>query len=1184
MRPVAPHVVRMGAVLLAAFGTARAEDARIPVGSVPVRVAESRDLGPADGDLPFSRVILLLKPRDPAALETFLERQQDPTCPDFHRWLTPREFGARFGAAAEDVERVSAWLSTHGLTVIGPNEGRTVILFSGRLADVARALQTEFRNVDWNGEPHVSNATVPSLPRELAGAVGGIVALDDFRRARPRARAPLQTSPNGVHSLAPADFAAIYDLGPLYSSGVDGRGTTIVIPGGSEIIRANVDAFRNMFGLSPIDLSVVVEGPDPGTAGDVLEGYLDVEWAGAVAPGARIVFIVSATPLPAANPDLAALAAVDRNLGDVLSYSYGWCEADSTPEYLAYYRNLWAQAAAQGISVVVASGDTGLQGCALDRGPHSTDVSVEGLASTPYVTGVGGTLFDDTLNPSDFWSAANDPVTLRSVKGPIPEVAWQSSGGGLSSVYARPAWQEVPGLAPGPNRGLPDVAFSASAHVPYLIFAEGKVMGVGGTSASTPAFAGMVALLDQRLGGRQGNLNPMLYALGRAQYGAGGPAAFRDVTVGNNSRGGLTGYSAGPGYDLVTGLGSVNASAFVNAWASMVPLGATPADFAVGVSPATAGLPAGGSVDVTLELTTADARASVATLAVTGLPAGWTATFAPSKQEDGATGYVSAGVPATLRLAAPAAVPAGSYTLLVRAAVGTLTRVAALVVAVGVPPDTAPGVELQAPVVLDVFGSGHSHFTSDLFALNRSGSAATLLLRYVATPGTAGSGAPLVAVPLPAGTQFRTDDLIAFLRSSGVALPTGGGEIGTLFAAFAGVSDPSLVSAGSRTSTPNPNAAVGGSFGTFSFAWPSGSGIATETWVYGLREDGAFRSNLAVVHSPSSSSFAAGAPIGLEIQLYDGDRGVAAGDAIAATLQPGEFRQFNSVLAQRGLSNGYARVRRTSGSDRFIAYGVVNDGPATGGGTSDGSLIPAGATEGLLPIVLDLPGSTHYLTDLTLTNPSLAAPAAVTLTYTPAALFGAAGGGTVTTTLAPGRQLQVSNAVGFLRGLGLPIPIDGKQGGTLLVSGAAALARTFNPNPDDTVGGTFGLAYPAVPASRRATTGAWVYGLRQDDAMRSNLAIADARRAGGPIDYRIDVFSSTAGSSTPAQSLTRTLGPGQWTQVDAVLQGAGISQGYARVAPGSGTSDYVAYGVTNDGPGPGTHTSDGSYLPMVVER
>jgi hypothetical protein len=469
--------------------------------------------------------------------------------------------------------------------------------------------------------------------------------------------------------------------------------------------------------------------------------------------------------------------------------------------------------------------------------------------------------------------------------------------------------------------------------------------------------------------------------------------------------------------------------------------------------------------------------------------------------------------------------------------------------------------------------------------VNRSASDTTLVLVYVPASGTPGAGGPAIARALPAGRQLYVPDVIAFLAANGWTLPSdGSAKLGTFFATFVGVSDPASVFAGSRTSTPNRSASVGGAFGTFASAVPSGSATASaDAWIYGLRENASFRSNLAIVHAPGSASGATSGPVSLEIQLYDGDSGAPVGAPLTRTLQPGEFAQYNAILTTTptGVTNGYARLRRTAGADRFIAYGVVNDGGSAGGGTSDGSFLVANATEGLIPILLDLPGSPHFTTDLTLTN-ATSAPATVTLTYTASSAFSGEGSGTKTIQLGTRQQLVQANALSYLRGLGLAIPATGKQGGTLLVSGAVALARTSNPNPDTAVGGSYGLSYPALASAARAKSEAWVYGLRQDADVRSNFAIADARIGGGSVSYVVDVFDADTGSPTPVQTSTIPLTGGQWAQVNGILSGAGISHGYVRVRPASGTSDFVVYGVVNDGPSAGSRTSDGSYVPMVV--
>lgn len=522
-------------------------------------------------------------------------------------------------------------------------------------------------------------------------------------------------------------------------------------------------------------------------------------------------------------------------------------------------------------------------------------------------------------------------------------------------------------------------------------------------------------------------------------------------------------------------------------------------------------------------------------------------------------------------------VQAGTYTvrLTVTNAAGSNARTASVSVVSGV---DAP-VTLQVPVVLDVRGVPPTHFTSDLVAVNRSGARTRLSLLYLASPGTPGAGGPRIGVNVEPGREFRLPDVVQFLRSNGYAIPEGAAATGTLRVTFEDVSDPSLVFAGSRTSTPNTSASVGGSFGLFSSAVPVSNASSTTAVIFGLREDGAFRSNLAVVDVPGS-----GSPVTLSIQLVDGDTGFPSGPPRIVSLASGEWRQLNGVLGGAGLSNGWAQVTKSSGG-RFLSYGVLNDGAASGGGTSDGSFLGADAAPGLVPIVLRATsGATVFTSELVLANPTAAA-ANVIVTYTPSLQLGGTAGGPGSRTLSipAGRQVRVPDAITWLRDtLGLPLlPGDANQGGTLLVTGAVAFVRTSNPNPDRSVGGTFGLAYPAIPAALRAKTEAWVYGLVQDGGTRSNLAIADARvGSAATVTYVIEVFDALLGDGrTPKSSQTVTLAGGQWYQISRVLEAAGVTNGYVRVRP-SGPSDFVVYGVLNDGANPGERTSDGSYVAM----
>ncbi len=1206
MKPRLSHPTILAALLLAASASAPAmqpPESLRDVAPVPREVARAVDVGRLDGDARISRAVLVLPVRDQAGLSRLLAAQQDPSSSDYRRWLTPGEFGRSFGASDADLAALKAHLEANGLEVEDVPGGRTALVFSGRAADVERAFETELREVFVDGAVRVANVLPARLPLGLARRTAGLLSLNSFPRRRPLAqRVPAYTAASGRHEIAPADFWTLYGIDSLAAAGINGSGRKIAVVAQTNVTLADTRFFRSYFGLSANDPTVIVNGVDPGVNADEIEADIDIQWSGAVAPAAQVLLVVSKTNLPTYGVDLSALYIVSNNLADVMTLSYGACEDSFADSDTVFYSNIWAQAAAQGITAFVSSGDSGADGCAAANATTGTTLSVNGLGSSPYATCVGGTQFLDTANPSAYWSSSNNAVTKKSAKGPIPEEAWNetasfgslsASGGGLSVLFARPPWQNVAGIPAGTGRAVPDVSVTASAsHTPYFMSMGGSGTSagltlVGGTSVSSPAFAGIAALLSQRAGSRLGNLNPLLYALGAAQYGTvgapvSGSGPFHDVTTGTNTVPGVTGYDAGPGYDAVTGLGSPDVTALAAALASSSTAGV---DFAISARPAVASIAPGTSTSITASLVQAAVAADVvATLTVSGLPAGLTASFAPSTMTDATTGVVSRAEQAVLKLVAAPSVAAGTYRLDLAATAGAVTRHVALFVTVGsqsaVPP-SGPGV--QAPVVLDLFGAGASHYTSDLVAVNRGNSDATLLLRFAQTPAPSAAG-PVVARSLGAGRQFTVPDAIAFLNANGYSLPPdGSSKLGTLFATFVGATDPLAVYVGSRTSTPNPNTSVGGSYGTFSAAVPTGGASAGDAWIYDLRENAQFRSNLALIHAPGSANGVVSGPVTLEVQVYDGDSGAPVGAPLTHTLQPGEFFQYNRVLTNTstGVTNGYARVHRTSGTDRFIAYGVVNDGGAAGGGTSDGSFIPANATDGLVPIVLDLPGATHYSSDLTLTNPT-SSPVTVTLTYTAAPAFSGAGSGTVTTTLATRQQLVVPNAIDYLRGLGLAIPATGGQGGTLVVSGASALVRTSNPNPDATVGGTFGVAYPAVATSQRATAEAWVFGLRQDADARTNLAIADARAGNGsPVTYFVDLFDADTGATTPV-TLTATLTGGQWTQFDAILAGAGIAHGFARVRPASGTSDYVVYGVVNDGPTAGSRTSDGSYVPMVV--
>jgi hypothetical protein len=545
-------------------------------GSVPARLASARMLGPVPGPAPMERMILVLK-RTAAAqadLDRCLDDLQAPDSLNFHQWLTPARFGERFGLDRAALARVTGWLETCGFRVEEVAAGRMAITFSGTVAQVERAFRTAIRRYELDGRTRQGNAIEASIPRALDGLVAGVVGLNDLpRKAWNRGFSPLPAD-SGSRSMVPGDFAAIYNLTPLYQEGLDGTGVTIAIVGRTHIPFGDVARFRSTFGLPPREPEVILNGPDPGDTGEDGEADLDVEWAGAVAPNATIRFVVSGSTATTDGVDLSAQYIVDHDLAAVMSTSFGQCEPWMGSAELAFYKNLWAQAAAQGITAVVASGDSGPAGCDSGSSGSGSGAAVSGLASTPYNVAVGGTRFNE--GSGAYWRArkARDG---SSAMGYIPEEAWNesgavpggsglwASGGGLSSIYPKPAWQAAEGVPADSYRCLPDVALTAAAHDGYTLLSGGRWQVTSGTSCSCPAFAGVLALVVQKAG-RQGNANTTLYPLGRAQYQGTGPCVFHDITTGDTTVPGTLGFPCTPGYDLATGLGSVDAQALVGAW------------------------------------------------------------------------------------------------------------------------------------------------------------------------------------------------------------------------------------------------------------------------------------------------------------------------------------------------------------------------------------------------------------------------------------------------------------------------------------------------------------------------------------------------------------------------------------------------------------------------------------------
>ena len=607
----------------------------------PLATAEY-DAGAVTPAYRMERMLLTLLPdaAQEQSLNQFVDAQYNPESANYHQWLTPTQFADRFGVSEADAGHIAGWLESHGLEVEEVTAGRRSIIFSGTAAQVQAAFHTEIRSYNVRGQVHHANATEPEIPVALAQVVGGVVSLHDFHsepmHASARKPSPEFTS-GGSHYLAPADFATIYNLAPLYQQSINGNGESIAIVGRSNIRIADVRQFRTAFGLPANDPLIIVNGADPGivSSGEETEADLDVEWSGAVARNATIKFVVSKSTNSSDGVDLSAQYIVNHNLAPIMSTSFGLCEKWLGSSGNNFLSSLWQQAAAEGITVFVSSGDNGAAGCDSASASKATNGrGVNGLCSTPYSVCVGGTEFNDASTPSLYWSSSNTSGAQASAVSYIPEVVWNesgpgaglwSSGGGASTVYGKPSWQAGTGVPADGKRDVPDVSLTASGHDGYLIYQEGGLYVVGGTSAASPSFAGLMALVVQDMRARQGNANLAFYPLASKQR-AGGAAIFHDIIAGNNSVLGQAGFNAATGFDQATGLGSIDASVLVSHWgdATIVPA------FQAALSANSLSVVAGGNNSVHFSVTVSGGFNAAVAFSVSGLPTGVSTVFTPS--------------------------------------------------------------------------------------------------------------------------------------------------------------------------------------------------------------------------------------------------------------------------------------------------------------------------------------------------------------------------------------------------------------------------------------------------------------------------------------------------------------------------------------------------------------------------
>ncbi len=781
------------------------------------------DRGPAPASLPMQHMMLVLRrsPRQEAALDRLLADQQDKSSPNYHKWLTPAQFGAEFGPADSDIQTVESWLRSQGFTVNSVSNGRVVIDFSGTASQVQGAFHAAIhRYVLPDGEQHWANSTDPEIPAALASVVVGVSSLNNFF-PKPQHRAavhPAFTYPNGCtanfdqgnnnpcfYDLSPADLRTIYNM----PTSATGSGETIAIISDTDVSYSDLQQFRSLFGMpamtsvgptstpsgcvanTPCFVQFVPSGSsDPGvqcpesgqtfspanctsnTDGDESEADIDIEWAGVPAPAANIWLISSADTSTAFGGNLSATYVVNCPTAgpacpvavpaSVLTTSYGDCELVLGTTENQFYNSTWQQAAAEGITVLASSGDSGSAGCdfydpssGLPQ-PAEAGLAVNGVASTPYDVAVGGTDFNQLSDPAQFWQTTNS-ATGESAKGYIPETTWNDSctnsvfggnaitdcnnanldgeddslyiwtmggSGGKSNCttsnpnavtlaaavascadpYPKPSWQQGNGVPDDGVRDIPDVSlfasngFMGSAYIvceadtppasgepgqagaacglsnpPSLTSSTASFEEFGGTSVSVQIFGGIVALMDQAAGHPQGNINPILYALANqsgntctSEANPPSSCVFYDVQSGtitqpcdislpgmtpspdctgsgNDQIGilelnGADAYDAGAGYDLATGLGTVNVGNLIGQWP-------TTADFILSSGDPSVTLPSSSSSGTfTFTITSENAFSGnfdFSSSSCSGLPSGFACAFSPSSATLNAGGTIT---------------------------------------------------------------------------------------------------------------------------------------------------------------------------------------------------------------------------------------------------------------------------------------------------------------------------------------------------------------------------------------------------------------------------------------------------------------------------------------------------------------------------------------------------------------